>query len=122
MKRKIREIHQDLKIKNDEIELLKRNIKSTKIGEIEVEIKAYVDECTRLRHQLEEVIKSKDTFADPTEIRLIEEKFQQQEMVIAQMRKENSELAMAYAKKEEENGQMRELVAEMDRREKKKSG
>jgi hypothetical protein len=57
------------------VELYKKNIKSTKITELEVEMKMYLDECTRLRHQLEEVIKSKDTFADPEELKLIEEKF-----------------------------------------------
>ena len=61
--------------KAEEIELYKKNIKSTKITELEVEMKMYMDECTRLRHQLEEVIKSKDTFADPEELKLIEEKF-----------------------------------------------
>jgi hypothetical protein len=61
--------------KTEEIEALKRNIKSTKITEIEIEMKMYMDECTRLRHQLEEVIKSKDTFADPEELKIIEEKF-----------------------------------------------
>jgi hypothetical protein len=44
---------------------LKRNIKTTKQNELEVEMRAYVEECTRLRQQLEEVIRSKDTFADP---------------------------------------------------------
>ena len=43
--------------------------------EIEVEIKLYMEECARLRSQLEEVIKSKDTFADPQELKIIEEKF-----------------------------------------------
>jgi hypothetical protein len=61
--------------KQDEVDALKRNIKNTKIAEIEVEMKMYMDECTRLRHQLEEVIKSKDTFADPEELKVIEEKF-----------------------------------------------
>ena len=61
--------------KTEEVEALKRNIKSTKITEIEVEMKMYMDECTRLRHQLEEVIKSKDTFADPEELKIIEDKF-----------------------------------------------
>ena len=68
-------MQQQVVSKQDEIEGLKRNIKSTKIGEIEVELKVYMDECTRLRGQLEEVIKSKDTFADPEEIKLIEDKF-----------------------------------------------
>ena len=54
---------------------LKRNIRSTRLTEIEVEVKLYMEECARLRHQLEEVIKSKDTFADPQELKIIEEKF-----------------------------------------------
>lgn len=55
--------------------MLKRNIKSTKTAEVEIELKVYADECVRLRHQLEEVIKSKDTFADPEELKIIESKF-----------------------------------------------
>jgi hypothetical protein len=43
---------------------------------MEVELKMFMDECARLRHQLEEVIRSKDTFADPQELKIIEEKFQ----------------------------------------------
>ena len=49
----------------DEVEALKRNIRSTRLSECEIEVKLYAEECARLRHQLEEVIKSKDTFADP---------------------------------------------------------
>ena len=59
-------------------------------------MKMYMDECTRLRHQLEEVIKSKDTFADPEELRVIEEKFAQQDALIQNMKNENNELALAY--------------------------
>ena len=76
LKKKIKDLHTSNLSKNDEIEALKRSIKSTKINEIEVELKMYMDECTRLRHSLEEVIRSKDTFADPEELRVIEEKFQ----------------------------------------------
>ena len=45
--------------------MLKRNLKNTRTNETEVEIKLYMEECLRLRASLEEVIKSKDTFADP---------------------------------------------------------
>jgi hypothetical protein len=68
---------------------LKRHIKSTKLAEIEIEMKLYIDECTRLRSQLEEVIRSKDTFADPQEVRIIEERFQQQEILIGELRNQN---------------------------------
>ena len=47
------------------MEKLRKNIKSTKVAEMEVEIKSYVDECIRLRHTLESVLQSKNVFADP---------------------------------------------------------
>lgn len=76
LKRKIRDINNEKLLMQSEIESLKRNIRSSKLSELEVENKLYLDECSRLRHQLEEVIKSKDTFADPQELKIIEEKFQ----------------------------------------------
>ena len=42
---------------------------------MEIEVRSYMDECNRLRVQLEEVIRSKDTFADPEELKLIEDRF-----------------------------------------------
>lgn len=54
---------------------MKRNMKTTKNIEMEIELRTFMDECTRLRQQLEEVIKSKDTFADPEELKMIEDRF-----------------------------------------------
>lgn len=85
LKRKVRDLNTECARKNDEIEALKRNIRSSRLQEIEVEVKLYMEECARLRHQLEEVIRSKDTFADPQELKIIEEKFQQRDAVINQM-------------------------------------
>jgi hypothetical protein len=65
LKRKVRDQLMELNTKRDEVELLKRNLKNTRTHETEIEIKMYMDECLRLRSSLEEVIKSKDTFADP---------------------------------------------------------
>ena len=103
LKRKIRDLQAEINDRGNEAEALKRNIKSTKIAEIEVEMKMYIDECTRLRHQLEEVIRSKDTFADPEELRLIEEKFQHQDILIKNMKNENNMLATEYQKLDGEN-------------------
>ena len=75
LKRKIKEAQSENQRRLDEIEALKRNIRSTRQQEIEIEVKLYMEECARLRHQLEEVIRSKDTFADPQELKIIEEKF-----------------------------------------------
>ena len=76
LKKKIRDLISEKQVINEDVERLKRNIRSTKLTEVEAEVKIYMEECARLRHQLEEVIKSKDTFADPQEIKMIEEKFQ----------------------------------------------
>ena len=82
LKRKIKELIAQKQAQNEEIERYKRNIKNTKLSEIEAEVKVYMEECARLRLQLEEVIKSKDTFADPQELKMIEEKFKQRDAVI----------------------------------------
>jgi len=85
LKKKIKQVQQESSAKDDLIETLKRNIKNTKLQEADIELKTYVDECSRLRLQLEEVIRSKDTFADPEELKIIEEKFQQKDLLINQM-------------------------------------
>ena len=75
LKRKIKDLQHEKALVGDEVEALKRNIRSTRLNECEIEVKLYAEECARLRHQLEEVIKSKDTFADPQELKIIEDKF-----------------------------------------------
>lgn len=77
LKRMVKELQMVVMQRQDEVEILRRNIKNTKMAEMEIEMKMYADECTRLRHQLEEVIKSKDAFADPEELKAIELKFAQ---------------------------------------------
>ena len=78
-----------------------------------------MDECSRLRNQLEEVIRSKDTFADPDELKIIEEKFAQKDIIINQMRQTQDELVVALNTKDDENRKLAELMQEMERRLKK---
>jgi cell shape-determining protein MreC len=103
LKRKIRDINNEKQLLMAEIDNLRRNIRISKMGELEVEIKQYIEECARLRHQLEEVIKSKDTFADPQELKVIEAKFQQKDVLIKQMQAERAAISAEFSKKDEEN-------------------
>ena len=57
LKNTIKDIKLDIQNKDWEISKLKSNLKCSKVYELEAEIQAYIDECTRLRHHLEEVIK-----------------------------------------------------------------
>jgi chromosome segregation ATPase len=50
LKRKVRDLQTESQKRLEEIEGLKRNIRSTRQQEIEVEIKLYMEECVRLRH------------------------------------------------------------------------
>ena len=52
-------------MKDDEILSLKKDIKSTRLSEMDLELRTYMDECMRLRHLLEESMRSKDPLADP---------------------------------------------------------
>jgi len=49
LKRKIRDLNAENAKRNEEIEALRRNIRSTRQHEIEVEVKLYIEECARLR-------------------------------------------------------------------------
>ena len=53
LKQTIKELKALIVSKDEEIERLNKNLKSTKINELESEIQAYCDECTRLRHHLD---------------------------------------------------------------------
>lgn len=49
LKRRIKEMQIVITSKAEELDILKRNMKTTRNQEIEVELRTYVDECTRLR-------------------------------------------------------------------------
>jgi hypothetical protein len=65
LKRQVKELKADNHFKEETLATIRRSIKSTRMQEMEVEMKMYIDECTRLRHIVEEVIKSRDPLSDP---------------------------------------------------------
>ena len=64
-------------------------------------------------------MKSKDTFADPRELKIIKEEFRQRDGVINTLQRQNMELLQGVQKKDEECRQLAEMVADMERRMKK---
>ena len=57
LKKQIRELKYEVLKRDEELEVLRKNIKSTRTKEFEQEIQTYHDECLRLRSIMEEVIK-----------------------------------------------------------------
>lgn len=66
LKKNNRDLKQEVLDKDRLLEQLKRNIKLTKTQEIEVELTVYIDECLRLRNQLEQVTMEKNMLAQQT--------------------------------------------------------
>lgn len=95
LKNQVKELKSDMKKKDEEMTKIKRSLKATNIQELEVEMKLYVDECTRLRHMLEESYKN---MMDPNEMAKIEERFQMQDNYLVNLQTENQELAETCAK------------------------
>lgn len=57
LKKQIRELKYEVVKRDDELEVLRKNIKNTKTKEYEQEIQTYSEECQRLRSITEELIK-----------------------------------------------------------------
>jgi hypothetical protein len=116
LKRQIKELKSALKDKDDEIIGIKKNFKSTKIAELDTELRSYMDECMRLRLLLEDTMKSKDPMTDPDQMAKVEQQFQQQNLMIANLQKENSDLNEIIMQKDQEIGEWRNLVEEYQKR------
>lgn len=56
LKHTIQQLKSELKLKENETFRLKRDMKVSRTAELEVELQAYIDECMRLRHHIEEVL------------------------------------------------------------------
>ena len=113
LKLTIKDLRTEIQQKNDEILKVRKNIKATRIAEVELEIQAYIDECTRLRHHLEEMLRQRDvpqiTYPEP------EEKGIQQDFLISNLKKENDGLNKAVLQSREEINKWRDRVLDLEK-------
>jgi hypothetical protein len=56
LKKQVKEMKTEMQKKDEELENLRKNIKNTKVSEIDIEIKTYKDECLRLRHLIDDLM------------------------------------------------------------------
>ena len=59
LRKEVEKLQGEIREKDKELALIKRNVKLTKIQELEVEIKAYSDETIRLKQLLQQQLKYK---------------------------------------------------------------
>lgn len=112
LKKHLREIKQEIQVKDEEITRLKKNIRITRFNELEMEVKTYMDECNRLRGLARDIIKCKDPLMDPQQKSEIDKRFMEQTMIIEQLRNENANLENAFQDREMEVLRLKELIDE----------
>ena len=57
LKKQIRELKFEVGKRDEELEVVRKNIKNTRTAELESELEAYNEECVRLRGIVEEMMK-----------------------------------------------------------------
>ena len=110
IRKHVRELKEEIQLKDEEINRLKKNIRITKFQELELEVKMYMEECSRLRQLAKDVIRWKDPLMDPLQKQEIDKRFMEQNMIIEQLRNENVQLENAFHEREMEVLRLKELV------------
>lgn len=114
LKKQVKDLRTEKSAKEEELNNLKKKTKVTKLQEMEVEIKMYIDECTRLRHLLEEVIQQK-SMVGQEDINMIEQKLNQQNNMLRISKQENMQLMQKNKSLEDELSKVRTTLTEKDK-------
>jgi hypothetical protein len=114
LKKQVKDLRNEKSSKEEELINLKKKTKVTKLQEMEVEIKMYIDECTRLRHLLEEVIQQK-SMVGQEDINMIEQKLNQQNNMLRISKQENMQLMQKNKSLEDELSKVRTTLTEKDK-------
>ena len=91
LKQIVKDLKQQLSEKTSEVETCRKNAKTSKVQELETEVKVFSDECTRLKHHLAEVLKAQGSSFEVSGQAL--EKNIQSSIANEAIRRENMELA-----------------------------
>ena len=106
----IKDLKNQILEKNSELEENKKNMRLSKIKELETEMRVYADECTRLKYHLEEIMKQQNISITPISM----EKNIQHSLLLNNLKKENQELATALALADEENNKLQLKLQERE--------
>lgn len=117
LKQLVKDLRSQVQEKTAEVELLKKNAKISKVQELETEIKVYVDECTRLKHHLSEILKQSDSSIEVSS-QVLEKNIQNSIMNEA-IWKENQELLYKIEGLRQENESLMQKMTERKRVKKK---
>jgi len=102
LKNQVKELRMKMKTRDEELIKLSKNVKITMVQEMDIEMKMFSDECTRLKHIIEELAQERNQRGTAGDIAQIERELYQQSVQINNLKQENQDLANAFQMKETE--------------------
>ncbi|EAR85717.2 hypothetical protein TTHERM_00311970 (macronuclear) [Tetrahymena thermophila SB210] len=120
LKKQVADLTAQLQQKEKEMNTLKRNVKLTKISELEVELKSYMDETIRLRRLLQQSLSLKPKNEDEGD-GSVEEKFISQMNQIHNLKSENSKMLDANEELKIKLIEKEKQILEMERQSQKQT-
>ncbi len=116
LKRQLKDMRDQLRIKDERMRSLARNVKVTKCRELETEEQTCSEEMARLKAMLQDIVAQKMGGYSEEEVAKMEESVYQQNILVSTMREDNSRLANSLQKKEEDLGRLRESLSNVQNR------
>lgn len=121
LRKQIKELKDISKTKNLEIGSIKKNQVITRLEELNIEYQIYEEESTRLEKMLNDVTKEKMGGYTEEEITMIQQKVYEQNLLIVNIKQENSQLTNALRKREEEANKWKEASESMQQKSAKRT-
>lgn len=116
LKKQVKDLKEELKAKDEELIRYKKNLKASRMQEMEIEVKMLADECTKLKHVIEELMKDNSVPYTANEVAALEDKLKQQAVLLKNARQENNELANILQKKDDDVNELKETAVKLERR------
>lgn len=113
LREQIRVTQEEISAKDAEIAKLNKSVKTTKLLETDIEIKMFMDEATRLKHIIDEILKQKAASYTPEDIEAIQAKINQQNYLIENIKQQNENISKMLERKEEEMSNWRSVYEKL---------
>jgi myosin heavy subunit len=116
LKKQVKSIKDEIRQKEEESIKLKKNLKITRMQEMDIEKKMFTDECTRLKHIIEEIMKQKAIGYTAQDIKALGDRMNQQANLLNNIKNENNEISAIIQKKDEELNNWKEVVSKLEKK------
>ena len=116
LKRQLKELKEEEKIKDDEMNNLKNGLKISRFKELDNELKANEKECARLKTIVVNLLNNQSDAVSPEDIAILENNVAQQEAMINSLKEENFKLVNDMQAKENELVKLKQTSGKFEKR------